>query len=259
MIGVFDSGVGGLTVVKELEHLMPECSYIYWGDTARYPYGAKSKETIERYAIENTRFLLERGATVIMVACNTASALALDALRIEFPKVPIFDVLTPAVARAAEIAKKKVGILATRGTVASGAYERALKAIRNDLVVVSQAAPLLVPLVEEGWTKRPETQRIVRAYCEPLRAAGVDTVILGCTHFPLLKNEIHTKLRRAKLIDSGKEAAQVLAEYITKRCKLPSLSDVESRRFYFTDVTPHVETIARRWLGRAVTIEKVAS
>ncbi|HSO71582.1 MAG TPA: glutamate racemase, partial [Thermodesulfobacteriota bacterium] len=169
MIGIFDSGIGGLTVVREILEQLPEYPIVYFGDTARTPYGTKSPKTITEYAIEDMEFLLAQGAKIIIIACNSVSSVAADILREKF-NVPIFEVIAPAVQKTLEVTRNsRVGVIGTRATIGSGVYERSLKTLRADIQVFSQACPLLVPLVEEGWLKRPETKQIVRKYLFPLK------------------------------------------------------------------------------------------
>ncbi len=186
-IGVFDSGIGGLTVVRALRDLLPDEDIFYLGDTARLPYGGKDKATIERYSLEIAGLLLAEDAKLIVVACNTASALALERLQRSL-RAPVLGVIEPGARAAAERTRnRQVGVLATRATVASGAYERALQHLGPGVHVVSQACPLLVPLIEEAWLDDPVTREVLERYLGPLLAVGVDTLVLGCTHYPLLK------------------------------------------------------------------------
>lgn len=260
MIGVFDSGIGGLTVVKQLMHELPDFGMIYFGDTARYPYGNKSPEAITRYSIENTRFLLAHGAKVIVVGCNTASSIAVDALKKEFPGVPIFDVITPVIRAAAAASKnKRVGVIGTRATIASGIYERLLQAHDKELAVKTKATPLLVPLVEEGWAEKPETKQIIKKYLLSLQQQQVDTLILGCTHYPLLAAVIQQKAgKRVRLVDPAVETARMVAEYFkvhpehAKECKGAS-------RFFLSDITPHAKETAERFLGKKVDFAEASS
>ena len=186
-LGVFDSGIGGLTVARALFERLPHEAVLYFGDTARVPYGPKSPETVRRYSAEILAYLIGRGVKAVVVACNTSTAHALDHLRSR-ASVPVVGVIEPG-ARAAVAASRSgtIGVIGTVGTVASGAYERAIKALRPDATVVSAACPLFVPLVEEGWFDHPAAELIARDYLEPLRRSGVDVVVLGCTHYPLLK------------------------------------------------------------------------
>ncbi|MES1243538.1 MAG: glutamate racemase, partial [Acidobacteriota bacterium] len=182
-IGVFDSGVGGLTVVTALRRRLPRESILYLGDTARLPYGSKSPDTVTRYTRKNIDFLTERGVKAVVVACNTASALALPNLD---PHVPTWGVIEPGARKAAEVSRGRVGVIATEATVRSDAYPKALRQLRPDLEILSRPCPLFVPLVEEGWHDDPITEQIAERYLRPLLDAGVDTLVLGCTHYPLL-------------------------------------------------------------------------
>jgi len=189
-IGVFDSGIGGLTVVKEIIKLLPYENLVYFGDTARVPYGIKSKETIIKFSLENTLFLLQQDVKVIVVACNTSSSLALPIIRRHF-KIPIIGVIMPGAKEAVYATKnKKIGVLGTRATINSNAYEEEIKRLDSGMHVYSQACPMFVPLVEEGWINDSITTKVAEKYLGLMRAKGVDTVILGCTHYPLLKSKI---------------------------------------------------------------------
>src|SRR5438477_1405364 len=207
-IGVFDSGIGGLTVVAALRALLPNESIFYLGDTARVPYGGKSAAAVQRYSLEIAAMLLEEKAKTVVVACNTASALALPRLEETLP-VPVTGVILPG-ARAA-IAKTRsghIGVIGTRATIASGAYERALRWLEPDVRVTARACPLLVPLIEEGWLESPITDEIILQYLAPLMNDGVDTLVLGCTHYPLLRNAIARLVgEKIALVDSAQNCA----------------------------------------------------
>lgn len=214
-IGIFDSGIGGLTVARAIQDLLPHESTIYLGDTARVPYGPKSPATVRRYAREILEWLLAQHVKAVVVACNTATAHALDDLRTVSP-VPVIGVIEPG-ARAAVVATRndRVGVIGTTGTVASGAYQRALLALRPGLEVVQQACPLLVPFVEEGWLVHPATRMVIEEYLSPIRTAGVDVLVLGCTHYPLLKPLLtHVMGQNVRLIDSALETARELARVL---------------------------------------------
>lgn len=207
-IGVFDSGIGGLTVAGALRELLPAENIFYIGDTARVPYGGKSPSTIERYSIEISGLLLAEQAKVIVVACNTASALAVPRLQ-ELLKVPVVGVIQPG-AQAAVAATRTgvVGVIGTRATIYSKAYERAIHALRADVRVVSQACPLLVPLIEEGWLRDPITDSVIARYLERLIREGVDTLVLGCTHYPILREAIARHAGEGiTLVDSAQNCA----------------------------------------------------
>jgi glutamate racemase len=209
-IGVFDSGVGGLTVMAALQRRLPDESILYLGDTARLPYGMKSEETVTRYATRNLEFLVRRGVKAVVVACNTASALALD--KIDMP-VPVWGVVEPGAARAAAASRGRVGVLATESTVRSGAYPRALRRLRPELEILSQPCPLFVPLVEEGWHDDPIALQITERYLRPLLDWKVDTLVLGCTHYPLLEPMLREVAGdEVTLVDSAEAVAARVAE-----------------------------------------------
>jgi glutamate racemase len=207
-IGVFDSGTGGLTVVRALRDLLPHEDIFYIGDTARLPYGGKSKSTIERYSIEISGLLLAESSKMIVVACNTSSSLAVSKLQ-ELLKVPVAGVIAPG-ARAAvkETRNGHVGVIGTRSTIQSEAYERAIQALNPDVRVTSQACPLLVPLVEEAWLDEEVTREVLHRYLDPVVGAGIDTLVLGCTHYPLLAPLIEEVAGPGiRLVDSAKNCA----------------------------------------------------
>lgn len=207
-IGVFDSGIGGLTVVAALRELLPAEDIFYIGDTARVPYGGKGRETIERYTLEIADLLLAEGAKAIVVACNTATALAVPKLQ-QVVSVPSVGVIMPGAAAAATTTRNgRVGVIGTRATITSGAYERALRACQADLEVHVLACPLLVPLVEEGWLDDPVTDQVVERYLTPLLAAGIDTLVLGCTHYPFVRESIARFLGSGiTIVDSARNCA----------------------------------------------------
>jgi len=249
-IGIFDSGIGGLTVVKEIVVKLPQENIIYLGDTARVPYGIRSPETVTRYSFEITRFLLAQEIKMLVVACNTASAISLDAVKKEFP-LPVIGVLEPG-ARAAVAATKtrKVGIIGTEATIGSGAYERAIKRLASDVNVHSLACPLFVSLAEEGWTDNDVAQLVAEKYLAPLRGSGIDTLVLGCTHYPLLKMVIHKAVGSTiKLIDSATETAKEVANVLEKLRWRGSGNGEGLRKFYVTDAPSRFEKIGRSFLG----------
>jgi len=210
-IGVFDSGVGGLTVVAALRRRLPDESILYLGDTARLPYGSKSPETVTRYTRKNLEFLVERGVKAVVIACNTASALALEHLRLEEGR-PLWGVIEPGARAAAAVSSGRVGVIATEATVRSDAYPQALRRLRPELAVVSRACPLFVPLVEEGWHDDEVTVKVAERYLAPLLDAGIDTLVLGCTHYPLLKPVLaHLVGPEVRLVDSAEAVAEEVA------------------------------------------------
>jgi len=207
-IGVFDSGIGGLTVVSALRRLLPNESIYYLGDTARVPYGGKSATTVQRYSVEIASLLLEEGAKTVVVACNTASSLALPALEDYLP-VTVTGVIAPGAQAAVSATRNgRIGIIGTRATIRSGAYERAIEELNPDLRVIARACPLLVPLIEEGWLESRITDEVLRQYLEPMLHDGVDTLVLGCTHYPLLRPALARLLGDAvTLVDSAENCA----------------------------------------------------
>jgi glutamate racemase len=216
-IGVFDSGIGGLTVVAALRELLPHESIVYIGDTARVPYGGKTQATIERYSVELTGLLLAERAKCVVVACNTASALAVPRLQADF-RVPITGVIEPG-ARAAVKATKtgKVGIIGTRATVNSRAYERAIEELNKDVKVYAEACPLFVPLIEEGWLEDPVTDSVIARYLEKVLRVGVDTLVLGCTHYPMLREAIQRFVGPdVTLVDSAQNTALAVQKLLTQ-------------------------------------------
>lgn len=259
-VGVFDSGIGGLTVVRELERQLPHERIIYFGDTARVPYGPKSPETVQRYSREISDWLVDQGVKAIVVACNTATAHALPILR-EYLKLPVIGVVEPG-ARAAMRAtsSRVVGVIGTAGTIASGAYERAIHAIEPHARVVARACPLFVPLVEEGWLDREATRLIAREYLEPLAQAHVDTIVLGCTHYPLLAPLLAELAQPGvRLIDSAAETAAETKRTLIERDLVAPRSDTSpAHRFVASDDADHFLRVGQRFLGSAIDrVEKV--
>ncbi len=253
MLGIFDSGIGGLTVVKELVRRHPDVSFEYLGDTARAPYGTKGKETIIRYALEDADFLIKRGATSIIVACNTASAHALDDLRRRYPAMPIFGVIEPAVRSASASTRGRIGVIGTRATIVSAIYETELKKVSPTIEVVSMACPLFVPLVEEGWLDDSVTRDVAHRYLDPLLKKAIDTLILGCTHYPLIADAIARMMPGVSIID----APRALFEEIERDAPeiLASVS-APSRRYWFTDENERTREVASRWMGEEISISR---
>lgn len=245
LIGVFDSGVGGLTVVRELERVLPGRPLIYLGDTARVPYGTKSRPTVERYAREAARFLDGHGVSLLVVACNTASAVALD--EVARDGRPAIGVIEPGAARAASVsAQGRIGVIGTRATVASGAYEAAIQRHRPEARVTSLACPLFVPLAEEGWVDGPIARGVAERYLEPLQRAEIDTIVLGCTHYPLLREVVAEVMGQAvAIVDSATATAERVAESVAA-----SPPSALTSRFYVTDLPSPFRSVAERFLGR---------
>ncbi len=258
-IGVFDSGVGGLTVVKELIHQLPGEDLIYFGDTARVPYGIKSQETVIRFSIENILFLLKQDVKLICVACNTVSSFALPAIKNYF-KIPIVGVITPAVREAVYATQnKKIGVIGTRGTIRSRAYENEIKHLDPKIKVIALSCPLFVPFAEEGLLEGKAVEEVARNYLGPLKDARVDTVILGCTHYPLLKPVIRKILgENVKLIDSAKQVAIEVKRILSNEGVL-SKSLKGKHRFYVSDNPEWFTGLAKRFLGRPIRGAKKVS
>lgn len=249
-LGVFDSGIGGLTVAHALFERLPAEAVIYFGDTARVPYGPKSPDTVRRYSAEILAYLLHRGVKMVVVACNTSTAHALEYLRVRSP-VPVVGVIEPG-ARAAVRASVsgRIGVIGTAGTIASGAYERAILALRPDAEVHTRACPLLVPLIEEGWFDHPATELIAREYLGPLRDARVDTLVLGCTHYPLVKPLLGRVLGpEVRLIDSAEETAVAVRDELSRRDLLAPGGGPAEHRFVVSDDEPRFRAVGARFLG----------
>ena len=255
-IGVFDSGIGGLTVVHELMRQLPHERIIYFGDTARVPYGPKSPDTVRRYSREITDFLVAQGVKAVVVACNTATAHALPTLRGDLP-VPVVGVVDPgARAAVAASASGRIGVIGTMGTINSGAYERAIRAITPDATITTRACPLFVPLVEEGWTEHEATRVIAREYLAPMARANVDALVLGCTHYPLLKPIIADVLGSdVRLIDSAEETAAETARVLQRLDLCADADGGPTYRFVASDAPEQFLRLGQRFLGE--TVERV--
>lgn len=235
-IGVFDSGVGGLTVAKEIMSQLPKESVLYFGDTARVPYGNKSEETVIAYSRQIARFLCSRSVKAIVIACNTASAFALDTLQKELP-VPVIGVVKPGAKTAARITKNgRIGVIATNGTIRSGLYERYIGGISASLQVYGQACPLFVPLVEEGMRNDPVTREMAERYLAPLLSERIDTLVLGCTHYPLLSEVIGAVAGPSvTLVNPAFETARELSGMLTERGLLKESGTPAVHRFFVSD------------------------
>lgn len=272
MVGIFDSGFGGLTVMKEYLKKYPELDYIYLGDQANSPYGPHSKERVKMLTLKGIDFLVEQGCQLIIVACNTASADALRKAQEKYKGQPvILGVIVPAVEEALKESRfGNIGLIATRSTVDSKAYERELekyghlyhakdKRARDKIKVYSQACPLLVPLIEEGMIKNPATRMILKNYLRPLKHAKVDTLILGCTHYPLLEKEI-TRLmgKNCKILSSPSAAVHAIESYFERHPELlEKLSKTSTRRYLTTDSVERFKELGSRFLGQKIEVEKV--
>ena len=249
-LGIFDSGIGGLTVVRQVHRALPGEDIVYLGDTARVPYGTKSPGTVVRFACEDTAFLLRQNVKAVIVACNTASAWALPALERQF-EVPIFGVIQPGVRGALEKTRNhRIGVIATSATVRSGAYSRGVLDCCKEARVFARACPLLVPLVEEGWTHHRVTRAVLREYLAPLRRHRIDTLILGCTHYPLLKQAIRLTLGPGvALIDSAASCADFVRDRLHQLGLLRKTRRTGIIRPYVTDEPERFGEMAKRFLG----------
>jgi glutamate racemase len=256
-IGVFDSGVGGLTVLQALRRRMPHRDFVYLGDTARVPYGTRGASTVIKYASGCGKQLVLRGVKALVIACNTVSAVAPERLRIDLD-LPVLEAIGPG-ARAAVNASKtgKIGVLATAGTIASGAYTRAIGALDTRAEVFGQAAPLLVPLAEEGWTDGDVPRLAARKYLEPLARANVDVVVLGCTHYPILRGVIEQAAKdllgsHVVVVDSASAIAESVGEFLRARGLTRESTDRGSIKLLVTDAPKSFEEVAGRFLGDVV-------
>ena len=261
-IGIFDSGVGGLTVLKALRARLPHEHLLYLGDTARLPYGTKGPDTVSRYAVQAASHLVEKGIKLLVVACNTASAVAMPELTRQFTPLPVIGVVE-AGAEAAVVTSKTghVAVLATESTVRGGAYERAIKSRRHDALVYSQACSLFVALAEEGWTKGPLVESVVREYLHPMleekRRDGLDTLVLGCTHFPLLKGAItHVAGPGMRIVDSAETAAASVAGLLEEK-QLACASGQGGARYLATDGAQRFARVGSLFLGETIREESV--
>ncbi|RMG03127.1 MAG: glutamate racemase [Nitrospirae bacterium] len=248
-IGIFDSGIGGLTVVREIINLLPDESIVYLGDTARVPYGIRSRETVLKYAIENTLFLKQTGVKLLVVACNTVSAAGLEVLE-QFIPVKTVGVLKPGVRAAVSTTRSgRIGIIGTEGTIRSGAYQREILQILPDAKILAEPCPLFVPLVEEGILDGPITDLIIDRYLNGLKRSAIDTLVLGCTHYPLLKKAIADYMGdEVMLIDSAIETSKTVKKILLEEGLLNDDARSE-RKFYVTDSPERFKQIGRLFLG----------
>jgi glutamate racemase len=256
-IGVFDSGIGGLTVVHALLRRLPHENIVYFGDTARVPYGPKSPQAVREYAKDDTDFLLSKNVKMIVVACNTVSAVALDVVQ-KYAKIPVVGVILPgAKAAMAATKKKRIGVIGTAGTISSNAYANAIRHLDERANVFSRACPLFVPLVEEGWIDHKATEIIAKEYLFPFMTEKIDTLVLGCTHYPLLKDVISRALRGTSvLIDSGDAAASEVDEVLKNhRLRNPS-TEKPNLQFFVSDIPAKFTEVGERFLGATMGVVK---
>lgn len=258
-IGVFDSGIGGLTVLKELITRLPGESFIYFGDTARVPYGTKSPETVVKFSRENISFLLDRGVKLVVVACNTASAAALPKLQREYA-LPVIGVTEPGIRAAVEhTTNGKIGVIGTAGTIRSEAYQKGIHKLLPDAQVFARPCPLFVPLAEEGWVDNEVAELIAHTYLAEYREAGIDTLVLGCTHYPLLRAVIERALgTQVTLVDSAVETAKQVVAVLEERQIQSGAAEGEFVT-YLSDIAPSFRHIGERFLGTAIPEIKLVS
>lgn len=250
-IGVFDSGIGGLTVAREIMRQLPEERIVYFGDTARVPYGPKSPETVRRYSREIATFLCAQDVKAIVVACNTATAHALSFLR-STVDVPVIGVVEPGARAAVRASRGHIGVVGTSGTIQSGAYEKAIRDLDPSIRVTARACPLFVPLVEEGWIDHPVTETVAREYLQPLLATGIDVLVLGCTHYPLLKSLLCRMVGAdVRLIDSAAETAAELGRVLRDE-GIEADAPEREHRFVASDDPAQFLQLGQRFLGDAI-------
>lgn len=249
-IGIFDSGVGGLTVLREIMQALPQEDTIYFGDTARVPYGTKSPETVTRYAGEIASFLVKRDIKLLVVACNTASAVALPALKRQL-SIPVVGVIEPGARRAVEVTRSgKIGVIGTAGTIRSSAYTRAIKRLNPEAVVLTRACPLFVPLAEEGWTDNQIARLTAQEYLRDLKESDVDTLVLGCTHYPLLKTLIADVMGPGvTLVDSAAETSRTVAAILAERNLLRPPAENGNHSYFVSDIPAGFVRVGNRFLG----------
>lgn len=251
-IGVFDSGIGGLTVLRALTEALPGEDFIYLGDTARLPYGTKSNEVILRYSRENSEFLLAKGIKMLVLACNTSSAVALAEIS-RLTVVPVIGVIEPGATAAVKASRNgKIGVIGTEATIASGAYTRAIQALRPRAEIYTRACPLLVPLVEEGWTENEIAERTVAVYLESLKQSGIDTLLLGCTHYPLLRGLFERVLGAGvRIVDSAGATAAAVSKKLSE-LRLARARRSGSQSFFVTETPERFVRVGRRFIGDQV-------
>ncbi len=257
-IGIFDSGLGGLTVLRAIKKVLPKESIVYLGDTARLPYGTKSKSAIVKFSEENTKFLLSKGVKLIVVACNTSSSVALEKLRKKF-SIPIFGVIEPGSKRAVELSKTgKIGVIGTTATIKSGSYKKMIKSFDKNAKVFDRACPLFVPFIEEGWSNHPILHEVAKVYLGELKIKNIDTLVLGCTHYPLIKETLSKIMgKKVKLIDSGEAVSLEVKNFLLKN-KLLAKNKNPFYHYYLTDKPQRFKEMAEMFLGEKISyIKKV--
>ena len=256
-IGIFDSGVGGLTVAKEIKRLMPHENFIYFGDTAHLPYGEKSREAIIGYSLKITQFLLENNCKAIVIACNTATANALQEVKeLVGNQALVFDVINPVAEKVAFEIHQNVGVIATKATVNSGLYRKSIRKLNKYIQVDELATPLLVPAIEEGFVNHPITHAIIYNYLSDKKLKDIETLILGCTHYPLLIEEIKKYYgTRVRVIDSPKIVASYVRDILSKNDLLNPQHEEGNSEFYLSDITKNFEKISKKFFGNKISLE----
>lgn len=252
-IGVFDSGIGGLTVAREIFRLLPNENVIYFGDTGRYPYGPRSPEIVRKFARQDVNFLLEQGVKFIVVACNTASSLALSYIQ-RIYNIPMIGVIEPGARGAVDKTNtKRIGVIGTQGTISSQAYDKALRALNGSLKIYSRACPLFVALAEEGYIDQPATQLIAEDYLKEIKRKNIDTLILGCTHYPLLKRPIAAIMGKdVSLIDSAEETARATQKALNALNLLTLSDSLGKRKFFVSDSPDKFKKVSQLFLGAKI-------
>jgi len=247
-IGIFDSGIGGLSVVKKVKNILKYEDIIYFGDTARVPYGTKSKKLIEKFALDDVNFLLKFNPKVMIIACHTASSLAGQLLKRKFPSLNIIDVVSSSIKKTIKITgKKRVGVIGTSATISSGKYEELLKKYNKKISVFSMSCPLFVPLVEEGLFAAPCTYFIAEYYLKRLKKKNIDTLILGCTHYPYLKKVIQQTIgKNVKIVDPSDEVALNLKKYLENNNLLKNEKKTGKMKLFFSDISPYTEKVIKK-------------
>lgn len=249
-IGIFDSGIGGLTVAQEITRLLPNEQIVYFGDTARVPYGTKSKESVIRFSKDNMNVLLKHDVKLVVIACNTSTSWALGEIRKEYA-VPVIGVIEPGARKASQTTKKqRIGVIATQSTIASHKYQKTILKFLPKAYVVEKACPLFVPLVEEGWLDHQVTEKVAAEYLASVRAEGVDTLILGCTHYPLLKAVLQKVMGRSvMLVDSATETAREVKQLLEAQGLMRLNKKPPHHEFLVSDEPEHFRVVAKRFLG----------
>lgn len=258
-IGIFDSGVGGLTVLKEIHKLLPRENIIYLGDTARVPYGIRSPETVIKYSLECTEFLYKKGIKLLVVACNTSSSVSLDTLRKKFD-IPIVGVIEPGAKTALRVSKnRKIGVIGTEATIRSNAYANIIRYMDSEVTVLSKACPLFVPIVEEGIIDGKIAELVIERYLKEIKNSEIDTLILGCTHYPLLKGAIKKYMKNVNLIDSAEAVANDVKELLENKNLLNSQNSSSEITFYVTDSPERFKKIGEIFLNFEIkSISKIS-